>query len=85
MNGATAGGLGRAPRDRGVERPVELEDPGAVPIAPETAAVSVGQSVAGDPEELAGSYVEEDRVEVASELVKRVDALPRLDRAPERP
>ena len=50
VDGRGAGALGRAPRDRPVERPVELERARAVPVAGEAAVVALRKP--GDPAEL---------------------------------
>ena len=75
--------LGRAPGDRPVERPVELEDPGAVAVAREAAPVAVRQPRAGDAEQLARRDVEEDRARIGGEVAERLDVAAGLDRAAE--
>ena len=80
---AGAGHLGRRPRDRPVERPVELEHPGPVAVAPEPAPVAGGQAVAREPHQLARARVEQHGARVA-ELGQRVDRPAGLHYAAER-
>ena len=76
--------LGRPPRDRPVERPVELEHAGPVAEPLEPAPVARRQPVAGEGDELLRRHVEQHPVG-AVELVERDDPAPRLDLAAERP
>ena len=69
---------GVLPRDGTVERPVELEDPGAVAIASQPASVAVGQGVARDARELLGGGVEEDDTG-GRQLFQALDAPAGLD------
>ncbi|MFN8185538.1 MAG: hypothetical protein U0R69_00515 [Gaiellales bacterium] len=61
MDGRRPTALLGPPRDRGVEREVELEDARAVPVALEPSPVPVGEPATGDPQELARREVEEHR------------------------
>jgi hypothetical protein len=71
--------LGRAPRDRPVERPVELEDARAVAVPLEAPAIAVRQPVARNAQQLARRDVDQHRRGVA-QLVERLDAAPGLHR-----
>ena len=76
--------LGRPPRDRPVERPVELEDAGPVAEPLEPPPVARRQLAARDAEQLARRHVEQHRP-AGVELGERRHAAPRLDLAAERP
>ena len=62
VHGRGAGAVGVGPRDRAVERPVELEHPGAVAVAGERPAIPVGNGVTGNREHLAWREVEQHRI-----------------------
>ena len=70
MHGRRAPAVGRRPRDRPFQSPVELEDAGAVPIALKRVRVVSGQLVAGDAQELPRDDVGQDGVRVR-QLVDR--------------
>ena len=83
MHSARARDLRRAPGDRTVEGPVELEDTRAVAEAPKACGIAVWQAVAGQLEHLARGHVEQGRGR-ACELVERLHPSPRLDLAADR-
>jgi hypothetical protein len=62
VDGGRAGALRGAPGDRLGEGPINLEDPGAVAIARELAAVALGETGAGHLEGGTGGQVEEDGI-----------------------
>src|SRR5439155_243835 len=70
MDGARGRALGRAPGDRAVESPVELERTGAVSVRTERALVARRQPAAREPDELPRDDVREDEVG-ARQLVLR--------------
>ena len=70
MDGSSERALGRTPRDRAVEGPVELERARSVAIGEQPTAIRVRQALAADPCELARRDVGEDEVG-ARELVDR--------------
>ena len=80
MHGAGAGNLRRAPRDRAVEGPVELEDTWPVAVASEPSRVPVGQAVAGQPQELTRGHVEQRGAGVC-DLVERLHPSAGMDLA----
>src|SRR6185369_11696687 len=61
VHGARAGAVRRPPRYGSVEGGVDLEDAGTVAVAFEPAAITHGQTVARDGEELPRGHVEEGR------------------------
>src|SRR5581483_5034188 len=83
VNRARAPARGRPPRDRAVEREVELEDPRAVPVPAQAPPVPPGKRAAGEIQELARSDVQQLRLD-ALELGDRLDPRLALDPAGER-
>src|SRR5204862_2858239 len=61
LDGPRPRDLGRAPRDRSVEGPVELEHTRSVAIAAELRRVTLRQTPPGHPQELAWGHVEQSR------------------------
>jgi len=70
------------PRDRAIECPVDLEGPGAVAIAAESAPIACGKSVTGDRRELFRRRIEDYDWGVR-QSIQTVDAVPCFDRAAE--
>src|SRR6185295_11002514 len=62
VNGRGAAAVVGLPRDQAVECPVDLEDPGTVPVAAKRVRVMGWQLVAGDAEKLPRHDVREDGV-----------------------
>src|SRR3989449_7602235 len=84
MNGRGFQAAGVSPRDRPVERPVELEGAGPVAVAAEPAHVARGQDRLGDVGELRRARVEEDDPR-GREVAEGADVPAGLDPAAERP
>jgi hypothetical protein len=82
MDGGGARNLGGAPRDRAVERVVDLEDARAVAPTLEAAAVGRREEVAGEREQLPRRDVADDDV-AAREVAQRGDGMSGLDLAAE--
>ena len=74
MHGAGLARLGRAPRDRAVERPVELERRRAVAVAAQRARVARRQRVAGERGERAGHHVGDHERRGEPLAVRELDA-----------
>ncbi len=72
-----------APRDRPVERPVELEYPGPVPESLHPSAVAIRKSLAGERDELPGRHVEQHPFR-PGELLEIGNTMACLDSAAER-
>ena len=83
VDGRGARALLRRPRDRPVERPVDLEHARPVAKLLEPVAVALGQLLARHRDELARRHVEENRFRIP-ELGERLDARAGLDLAAER-
>src|SRR5262249_61766197 len=79
-----AGTLLGPPRNRSVERPVELEHPWPVAVTLEQAAINRGEPVAGQSEQTLRGYVEEHQLRLL-ELGERLDAASGLDLSTQRP
>src|SRR5204862_7503670 len=84
VHGARAQAIRGAPRDRTVDRVVDLEHAGAVPIGAKLITVTAVETRAGDAVELQRRHVEEDRLR-HGQLADVADALARDDRSTERP
>ena len=84
MNGRRLQAAGISPRDRPVERPVDLEGAGAVAVAPEPADIARGQDRCADVGELRRAGVEEDDTG-GGDVRERSDVPSSLDAAAERP
>src|SRR5262249_4693276 len=72
MNGPRAQASSRRPRNRTVERPVELEAAHAIAITAQPAHVAGRQLMAGQPYNLSRGEVQEDRTRLRK-LVNRID------------
>ena len=83
VHGTGAGQKGVGPRHEAAERPINLEDAGAVAPALESAGIARGQPVARDRQHLARSHVENDDAR-RGQLGERGDPVTRVQLAAER-